>query len=148
MMLISHRGNTHGIGLKYENEPKYVEDALQLADGVEVDVWYHLGQFYTGHDGPQWAVKNEWLENDRFFIHAKNGPAYIRLNEMKLVADVFWHDKEPYTYTRKGYVWCYPGRLPAGPNSIAVMPELSHWTIEDCRKYEFVGVVTDYLGKE
>lgn len=154
MILISHRGNTHGCNIRYENEPSYVEDAAKIADFVEVDVWYKDFQFYTGHDAPTYKVTADWLLDNKLILHSKDAASFVKLNSLLNTtewfekADLFCHDKEPYTYTKNGLVWCYPGQIPAGVNSIAVMPELMHWTIETCKKLGFVGVVTDNLGKE
>jgi hypothetical protein len=45
MHLISHRGNIDGIS-KLENQPTYIDSAIELGYDVEVDIWYIGGKIY------------------------------------------------------------------------------------------------------
>ena len=108
MIFISHRGNMTGINPKRENEPLYIVEALEKGFDVEIDVWYKKGQFYLGHDEPQYKVKREFLQNRKLWCHAKNIEA---LNKM-LKEDIhcFWHQEDDVTLTSKGFMWTYPGK--------------------------------------
>ena len=51
-ILISHRGNIDGRNVEYENNPNYIEAAINLGYDVEIDVWFIDGKFMLGHDEP------------------------------------------------------------------------------------------------
>ena len=75
MKLISHRGNTEKKKKKSENTVSYINSALSLGFDVEIDVWFNEG-FYLGHDTPNNKVSISYLNNSKFWIHAKNGLAF------------------------------------------------------------------------
>ena len=62
MILIAHRGNVSGPNPEMENNPLYIDRALEKGYDVEVDI---RGSFYTkfylGHDEQQYMVSPEWL---------------------------------------------------------------------------------------
>ena len=62
MVLIAHRGNTDGRFESYENEPNYIDKALKKGYDVEIDIWVIEGNFYLGHDKPQYGITLEWLD--------------------------------------------------------------------------------------
>ena len=69
MILISHRGNTDGKNSEYENNPIYVNKALDKDFDVEVDVWLIDNRWYLGHDSPKHEITISYLtqtinEND------------------------------------------------------------------------------------
>ena len=136
MVLISHRGNTEGRKADRENNPSYIDEALQLGYDVEIDVWFIEGVFYLGHDEPTYPVEREYLKNHKLWCHAKN----IKALEALLIEDIhcFWHQNDDVTLTSNGYMWTYQGKE-LTKKSIAVMPE---------RKVELKnisGVCSDYI---
>ena len=46
MFLISHRGNINGINNKKENDPDYINRAIELGYDVEIDVRTKNNQFF------------------------------------------------------------------------------------------------------
>ena len=118
MLFISHRGNTTDIQPDRENSPEYILEALDLNYDVEVDVWYIDGQYFLGHDKPQYNVDKSFLSNSKLWCHAKNKDA---LFEMMKSDDIhcFWHQEDNYSITSKGIVWVYPGIDPI-PGSVVV----------------------------
>lgn len=106
MKYISHRGNLKGTDPLLENEPGYIQDALEAGFDVEIDVWFVDGKFMLGHDEPIYDVGVKFLLNDRLWCHAKNPQAL----EVMLAAGVhcFWHENDERTLTSKGFVWTYP----------------------------------------
>ena len=76
MKLISHRGNIKGSMPKYENSPNYISQALKLGYEVEVDVRFHKGYFYLGHDKPQYRISSKFLRNKKIWCHAKDINAF------------------------------------------------------------------------
>lgn len=121
MILISHRGNITGKNIERENSPEYIQKALNNGFHVELDIWYQDG-WYLGHDQPQYKIDFEFLLNPKFWCHAKNKEAFLKLKQNKNI-NCFWHDKDVYTLTSYGYIWCNIN-APLIENSICVMPEL------------------------
>ena len=60
MKFISHRGNTQSTNLNEENNPNYIEKAIELGFEVEIDLRVHNNNLYLGHDKNQYskAVRN------------------------------------------------------------------------------------------
>ena len=140
MILISHRGNLDGKNKSEENNPIYIEEALNAGYEVEIDVWYKYGEFYLGHDSPKYQVDKSFLQNDKLWCHAKNLNA---LNEMLKHSDIhcFWHQEDDFTLTSRGVIWTYTGKE-ITPKSISVLPENSDKEIGEC-----LGVCSDYIIK-
>jgi hypothetical protein len=108
MRIISHRGNLDGRKPECENNPTYIQQALDLGFDVEVDVWYVDGQFFLGHDAPTYLVDPWWFRGKALWCHAKNREAF---EEMIVADDItcFWHETDKMTLTSDGYIWMYPG---------------------------------------
>lgn len=143
MNIISHRGNTIGPNPARENEPEYLKEAIELGYDVELDVWYHDGQLFTGHDGPRHILSDHDFRSiiSRAWFHCKNVEALEYLNRHFLRPNFFWHQSDDYTLTSHGYVWTYP-HLKGSEKSIAVLPEIFNANRNDLK--DFWGVCTDY----
>jgi len=103
MVIIAHRGNILGPNLEAENTVDHIRVALKNGFHVEVDVRYHDGQLWLGHDQLGESVPVEFLDNPHIWCHAKNLAALTYLIEQNI--HVFWHDKDEYTLTSRGYIW-------------------------------------------
>ena len=138
MILISHRGNTNGPNPEKENHPDYITKALSEGYDVEVDVWYVNGEFYLGHDKPQYKTNKIFLSNNHLWVHCKNIEA---LNQFRFDSSInyFWHENDTVALTSQKYIWAYPGKQPI-KNSIAVMPELYLDDVNQC-----TGICSDYI---
>ena len=137
--LISHRGNINGPNADKENHPDYIIQALQLGYNVEIDVWYTNNNWYLGHDNPVFEIKFDFLNNDKLWLHAKNGDAFNILLQYNNI-NVFWHTNEDWILTSKGYIWTYPNKT-LYPKSICVMPEVGYsGDISNC-----IGICSDYI---
>jgi hypothetical protein len=138
MQLISHRGNIDGIS-KLENQPDYIDSAIELGYDVEVDIWYIGGKIYLGHDLGQYQIDINWLNerSDKLWIHCKNHPALELMCETNL--HYFWHDEDDVTITSKGIIWVHPKIKPL-EKGIAVLPERHNWPVGDC-----LGICSDYI---
>lgn len=141
--LISHRGNTSGKFESYENEPNYIDLAISKGYDVEVDVWFHDGILWLGHDTPQYGGVNYFLEKriEKLWVHCKNIESFIYFNENQYNFNYFWHEKDTLTFTSKGYIWVYPGNQPV-KNSIAVLPEINNDNIS-----QSIGICSDFIEK-
>lgn len=144
MYFISHRGNLYGKKPDMENKPSYVKAALLLGFDVEIDVWVDNELIYLGHDKPQYLVDLNFLENNKLWCHAKNYKAIDLMIKNKKI-HCFWHQKDDYTITSRGFVWCYPGHNKF-KNCIDVMPELTSTILENyC--FKGIGVCSDFVQK-
>jgi hypothetical protein len=141
MILIAHRGNIDGQFESYENEPNYIDKALKKGYDVEIDIWIIEGNFYLGHDKPQYGITLEWLDKrkNELWIHCKNIEAMEWFNSLFGTYNYFWHQEDTLTLTSKGYIWAYPGKQPI-KNSIAVMPEIYNDDLSKC-----LGICSDYI---
>ena len=138
MTLISHRGNIEGADISLESNPEYINKALAYGFDVEVDVRYVDGSLYLGHDEPQFLTNLEFLDNPKFWLHAKNGESlYFLLNHTKH-PNVFWHQTDDFTLTNKGFIWTYPNKQ-LFKNSICVAPE-KDTIVNNC-----YGICSDYV---
>jgi hypothetical protein len=139
MIYISHRGNINGRFESYENEPNYIDKAIDERFDVEVDVWYVGGVFYLGHDAPMYGLDFDWLNKRRYhlWIHCKNTEALSFFNSTKF--HYFWHENDTATLTSQGFIWAFPGKQPIN-DSIAVMPEIHNDDVSKC-----LGICSDYI---
>jgi hypothetical protein len=143
MIYIAHRGNTKGPDPHRENNPTYLQSALDSGYDVEVDAWVIGGKLYLGHDAPVYDMKDDMnlLEDTHVWWHAKN------LGALEFLIDrnchVFSHDTDPHVLTSKGVIWAFPGSS-LSAKTVAVMPERvasqsrAEW--EAC-----VGVCSDFV---
>ena len=139
MKLISHRGNIKGSKPRLENNPKYINQALKQGYEVEVDVRFHKGSFYLGHDKPQYKVSSKFLKNKKIWCHAKNLKAFEKLKKNKSI--YFWHQNDDYTLTSNGYFWTYPGKKISN-NSIYVQIGRNKLKNIKC-----AGICSNYISK-
>jgi hypothetical protein len=141
MILISHRGNINGKLESLENEPTYIDMAIQKGYDVEVDVWYVDDVLYLGHDNPQYDVDFWWFRDrlTKLWVHCKNLAAISYFKECGYPINYFWHEEDHITLTSKNDIWAYPGKQPI-KGSIAVMPEIYNDDISQC-----VGICSDYI---
>ena len=146
MIYISHRGNVDGKKPHLENQPKYIDETISMGFDVEIDVWYIDNKWWLGHDGPQYEIDFDWLDDrsDRLWVHCKNKQAveYLLENDYEAAnINWFWHEEDTMTLTSFNYVWVYPGKQPV-KGSIAVMPEINDDDISKC-----AGICSDFIEK-
>ena len=140
MIFISHRGNINEKYPDKENDPKYILQAVRKGYECEIDVWFIKDRLYLGHDEPQYEVNLMFLQNNKFWCHAKNVNAleYMLLHKIHC----FWHQEDDYTITSKGIIWTYPGNK-LTKNSICVMPEKCNKNTHDFNKC--IGICSDKI---
>tara|TARA_B100001121_G_C18400933_1_gene485388 strand:+ start:106 stop:531 length:426 start_codon:yes stop_codon:yes gene_type:complete len=139
MYLISHRGNINGIQKDKENNPNYINKALEKGFDVEIDVRFENKKFFLGHDFNQFEVSKDFLLNKKIWCHAKTNEALIALHEIN--AHFFWHQEDDYTITSKGYIWTYPGKKLLS-KSICVLPEKANYEKINC-----LGICSDFIER-
>ena len=146
MILISHRGNIDGPNSKLENNPTYIDRALDKGFNVEIDLWVYEKEFFLGHDEPSYLVELQWLI-DRglsLWIHCKSLETMEFIKELEYTnglkgLNYFWHQEDDITLTSRGIIWAYPGKQPL-KYSIAVDPE--RYNDDTSSAY---GVCSDYI---
>lgn len=146
MIYISHRGNINGRIEELENKPEYIDEAINVGFDVEVDVWHVSGEWWLGHDEPQYQIDFEWIDkrSENLWVHCKNIESveyfYENENDCKEI-NWFWHEEDTLTLTSYGYIWAYPGKQPI-KKSIAVMPEINDDILSSC-----IGICSDHIQK-
>jgi hypothetical protein len=143
MKLIAHRGLFNGPDKNLENTPSQIELALAHGFDCEIDFWIVDDKFYLGHDGPQYLVNQHFIENNNFWIHAKNLNALQYL--LGTTLNYFWHQTDNYTLTSNKYIWAYPGQ-PLTHDSVMVMPEWDDPTLSNVRHSKCFAVCSDFVG--
>ena len=143
MKIISHRGNINGSDKERENNPNYINEAIESGCDVEIDIWLIDNKWYLGHDGPTYKIEYNFLFDSRFWLHAKNGEAFDKLlNDKNYDFNVFWHTTEDWVLTSKKYIWTYPNKK-LYSKSICVLPELGYeGNIKEC-----YGICSDFTLK-
>jgi len=135
MKLISHRGNLNGPIKEKENHPDYILRALNNGFEAEIDVWYRDGEFWLGHDNPQYKTNVQFLKDERLWCHAKELSSLEVMLQNNL--HCFWHQNDDFTLTSRGFIWTFPGK-PICSKSVLVEKEKTNLKV-DC-----YGVCTDY----
>ena len=149
MILIAHRGNTTGIDIEKENNPKYIDNAINMGYNVEVDVRKSSdNKIYLGHDFPQYEINLEWIceRSQYLWIHAKDIMSLQSLTKYSDKLNVFWHQQDDYTLTTRGYIWTYPGNILTS-NSVCVMPENTVNTYTESDLMNCAAICSDYVEK-
>ena len=138
MLKIAHRGNTNGPSV-HENQPWYVEQALDKGYQAEIDIWMLGGKLWSGHDSAQYLITEEFLlkNMDRLWIHCKNFEALDQFAQMGNSFNYFWHQEDDYTLTSQGYIWTYPGKE---VERLSVIVDLDGKT-----EYNCYGICSDFL---
>ena len=140
--LIAHRGNTAGPNPVDENRPDYLLKAIDLGYDVEVDVWRVDGEFYLGHDEPDYLIDEFYLRwlRDSAWYHCKNLDALEFFVKSSDNYRYFWHQSDDFTLTSTGHIWTYPGRE---TTSKSIVVDLS--TVPKYAPGAVYGVCFDYL---
>jgi hypothetical protein len=147
VILIAHRGNLNGPNPLLENNPIYIQRAIDEGFNVEIDVWkLDNDKWFLGHDKPQYEIKFDYLKNNKFWSHAKNINAFNdMLADTSSQINCFWHENDQYTLTSNKLIWTYPGNE-LSTNSICVMPEWNNDLYNNKEKFNNCrGICTDYI---
>jgi len=134
-LIISHRGNMNGrhTASNGENHPNSIHSAFDAGYACEFDVRYIEGEFWLGHDKPQYKVELDFFNNDKMYVHCKNIEALYHLKDKEHI-HAFYHSNEDLVLmTNSKYLWTSPEKyILLTPHSIAVLPELvDNWPYLD-----------------
>ena len=147
MKIIAHRANIRGTNIKNENKISSIKKCIELGYDVEIDIRFFNGYLYLGHDQPKDIITKEELLDikTKVWIHCKNLKAISYFKKIDEEFNYFWHEKDSYTLTSRGYVWSYPGQK-LSKECICVLPEIddSLKDIKSLTKKSIAGICTDY----
>mgnify|MGYP001239861119 CR=1 FL=1 len=146
MRIIAHRANINGPDLKTENSISNIRFCIASGFDVEIDIRLLDNNLYLGHDKPVELISNETLLEikDKSWIHCKNMEALSFFYKNKEEFNYFWHEKDSYSLTSKGFIWTFPGQA-LSTGCVCVMPELQDKEDMFYLKKDLIfGVCTDY----
>jgi hypothetical protein len=143
MILISHRGNINGPKKELENNPIYIQNAIDLGYQVEIDIWKIEDDFFLGHEAPEFQVSEEWIKERSKYLwcHCKDLTSVEYFSRENKDIRFFWHENDKITLTSKGDIWAFPGNQPIR-DSISVLPEIHNENISESK-----GICSDFLSK-
>ncbi|NBP01751.1 MAG: hypothetical protein EBU90_16765 [Proteobacteria bacterium] len=144
MILISHRGNLNGPDPSKENDPHYIDYAIECGFEVEVDLRITTEGVFLGHDSSAYEISMGWLfeRSKNLWIHCKTLQtlSFLRIfNSMQL--NYFWHEDDAATITSLGYVITKPDVQPL-KGFILMIPERHNTDTSLC-----TGICSDYIQK-
>jgi hypothetical protein len=124
---IAHRGLIDGPNHEIENSMTTITEWCRQGKASELDIWWHKGAFWIGHDEPRERISKEFLHSEYLWIHAKNAEAFYQLqklsNEKGWGLRIFYHIDEDYALTTTGETIILPG-LPDVEGWTYMMPEM------------------------
>ena len=145
MKIISHRGNINGIIEGKENRPSYIDAAIQLGYDVEIDVRFIDGEFWLGHDEPQYKVDLNWMypRKKNLWLHCKDVDSAIELCKINGEFNFFCHSSDPYVLISNNLLWVHDLKGKIGTDCI--IPLLSEKDISDYDNEVPYAICTDFI---
>jgi hypothetical protein len=146
MILISHRGNINGPIPDKENRPSYIDSAIQLGYDVEVDLRFLDGEFWLGHDNPQYKIELEWMNKrkNNLWFHCKNKDSAMNLIKLNKGFNFFCHSNDDFVLTSNGYLWVHD--LTGLIDNTCIIPLLDMDTILKIKNRNVYGICTDHIN--
>lgn len=144
MKIIAHRGLLDGPNKELENNPETINKAIEKGFDAEIDVWKTGDGWFLGHDEPQYKINFSYLENKKFWVHAKNIQALDSMLRIGSNIHFFWHQEDDFAITSGGLIWTSPGKE-LTQRSICVMPE-KIIPINEAIKLHCMGICTDFAA--
>lgn len=141
MLYIAHRALLDG-KKDGENHPDQISYCLDRGYDVEIDLRYVDGQFWLGHDEPQYKIDQNFLHTPGLWIHCKDIESAMQLKKF-LWLNFFTIDKDDFTLTSRNWLWLSPTYGKAYKDSICVMPEDPRWNFTQDQLLDFAGLCTD-----
>jgi hypothetical protein len=143
MKLISHRGNISGPIPDKENRPSYIDSAIQLGYDVEVDLRFVNGEFWLGHDYPEYKIEIGWMElrKNYLWFHCKDLDSSIELLNHDFM--FFCHQSDEFVLTSNNYIWVH--NLNYKINNKCIIPLLTKEDILSYPNLTTYGICTDYI---
>jgi len=145
MKIISHRGNINGPVPEKENRPSYIDASIGLGYDVEVDLRFIDGEFWLGHDEPQYKINESWMEprKEKIWYHCKDIESSLELIKINKGYKFFCHTKDDYVITSIGKLWVHD--LLNKINEDCIIPLLGLSDIDNYKNNKPYAVCTDYV---
>jgi len=147
MIVVSHRGNLAGPSKKENTFEAWKEFCAVDTQGVstycELDLWYHNGTYWLGHDKPVEGIGASLLWDTAIVWHCKNFAACKHLSKWYDDGHYFFHENDPHTMTSQGWIWAYPGQY-VNESTVIVCKDLES-TIKTIKEGKAMGICTDYV---
>jgi hypothetical protein len=145
MKLISHRGNLKGPIPNKENRPSYIDCAIKLGYEVEVDIRFINGEFYLGHDTPDYKISPTWIamRSESLWFHCKDIESAHELKKLNKNIKFFCHSNDPYIITSTGNLWVHDLNMTLNNNCI--IPLLSKKEINSNNINYVYAICSDYI---
>lgn len=145
MKFISHRANLYGPEHDKENKPERILETIKLGFDVEIDLRVISGNFFLGHDDPQYEINKDFLLKNKsnLWIHAKNFEAAKILKSTSL--NWFWHENDKFVLTSHGHIWAYPDIFFDGCIVNQPSENSEFWKESLYRKMKFYGICHDNI---
>jgi len=146
MKIISHRGNINGIVADKENRPSYLDCAIQMGYDVETDIRYINGEFWLGHDTPDYKINETWILNrsENIWFHCKDLNSAIKLKKLNKKIKYFCHFQDQYIITSTNHFWVHDFNLEIDENCI--IPLLDEESILQFNNKIVYAICTDYVN--
>lgn len=144
MIIISHRGNINGSVPEKENRPSYIDSAIQLNYEVEVDLRFINGEFWLGHDTPQYKIEIPWMikRKSQLWFHCKDKNSAIELINLNKGFKFFCHTNDDFVLTSINKIWVHD--LSKNIDGNCIIPLLSIQDLNDYTKLNPYAICTDY----
>lgn len=146
MIIISHRGNINGPVPGKENRPSYIDAALGLGYEVEVDLRYIDGEFWLGHDEPQYKINESWMElrKEKIWYHCKDIYSALELTKKENKFKFFCHSQDEFVITSRNKLWVHD--LTKTINECCIIPLLGVSEIYNYNNNIPYAVCSDYVN--
>jgi hypothetical protein len=147
MKIICHRGNLNGPNPITENHPAQIDLCITSGYDVEIDLWFHLGEFYLGHDTGVYKIPFSYLleRKTSLWIHCKNQDALFELNNLGF--NYFWHQEDDVTLTSQEFIWAYPGKHTNNYRNLVVLDFSEDVNLGWYKTFGVYAVCVDYVGE-
>jgi len=142
MLLIAHRGLFQGPNKSLENKPEQIMKALLKGYDCEIDLWVVNSELWLGHDGPQYPIIKDFLDQPGLWIHAKNLEALHWLTGTDY--NYFWHQNDSFVITSYHFIWTFPENK-LTDRSIMLMPEWANPELKGLEDVTCYGICSDYV---
>lgn len=145
MKIISHRGNIIGPVKEKENRPSYIDCAIGLGYEVEIDLRFIDGQFWLGHDEPQYKINESWMKprKEKLWFHCKDVNSVLELLKLNGDYKYFCHSQDDYVITSYNKIWVHD--LNGKINHECIIPLLDYDSIINYKNEKPYAVCTDYV---
>ena len=150
MILISYRGIFDGNDFQNANTPSQIGKAASVGFNVMMDVWKVSDKFYLGNDQPITEVTAKYLQNNRFWLNARNieMQTFLASQPTKSYPNWFYFTEPtpppPYVTASNGKL-ITPGTVPINNNSVIFLPEITDTALFSTVKLKCYGIISCYL---